>query len=372
MPRVSTGPRLYVTKHPRTPFLVRHQHHGVRRQFWFSDRTEAEKKRTELAQLLLTEGVNGMALDATARADYFAARQLLGPRVSMVDAARFYAKAHPHTVAHDLKPGEVLPLFLRERQVANQAARTTDTLETRLTAWFNGAAVSTLGHVTRNSILDWLARADISPRTRVNDLAAIRVFCTWLTQQRYLASNPAEDIPTPQTDASAKETLSNHDAAALMAEADDWMDGVFAPYFAIALFAGLRPTEIAGLKPDHVVLRGREPFIRVIGGKRRRTQRIVPISDNLKAWLTKHARHPFLPVRFQYGWRWVRERAGVRKRWSGDICRHTWASNRMAILRDEARLAREAGHRPDTTFGFYHQATTRAAARGFFGIVPKT
>lgn len=277
----------------------------------------------------------------------------------------------PHTSAHDLKTEEVLPLFIRERQVANQSPRTIDTLQKRLRAWFNSSAVDTIGRIHRGAIMDWLARADIGARTRVGDLAAIRVFCAWLKSQRYLSDNPAIDVPTPETDASAKATLTTEQAAALMTEADRWMGGVFAPYFAIALFAGLRPTEIAGLKREDVVLTGREPFIRVIGGKRRRTQQIVPVPDNLRRWLRKYPQHPFLPVRYQYGWRWVRERAGVRAGWTGDICRHTWVSNRMAFVRDEARVAREAGHSPSVTYGYYHRATTRLEARRFFCIIPR-
>lgn len=95
MPRTSSGARLYKTSHPRTPFLVRHQLHGVRRSFWFSKKDEAEKKRNELNTLINLEGVKGIAMDAAARADFFTAREILGSRLPLVEAAKFCVKHHP-------------------------------------------------------------------------------------------------------------------------------------------------------------------------------------------------------------------------------------------------------------------------------------
>jgi integrase len=124
----------------------------------------------------------------------------------------------------------------------------------------------------------------------------------------------------------------------LLSAAIQWKEGSMAAAIAIALFAGLRPSEIAGLKPEDI----REKGIRVRGGKlRRKTNRMVPIPDNLKVWLETY---PFvgLPSHYQRSYRVLRK-ATETKNWVQDILRHTSISYQLERDQNEGLTLFNAG-----------------------------
>ena len=96
-----------------------------------------------------------------------------------------------------------------------------------------------------------------------------------------------------------------------------YADGAMTASIAIALFAGLRPSELEELNPDDVL----EDRIRVKGGKRRKVKRTVPLSQNLKRWLKDY------PYRGRpIGWERKMnnlKRATNAQQWVKDILRHT-------------------------------------------------
>ncbi len=103
---------------------------------------------------------------------------------------------------------------------------------------------------------------------------------------------------------------------------------------ALALFAGLRPSEIDDLEPGDV-LEGR---IRVQGGKLRRTlRRRTPIPPVLATWLEAY---PFTgqPAGYRNKFR-VLKAAVASDRWVQDILRHTSISFQLERDKDEARTA---------------------------------
>ena len=375
MPRPPSGPKLYIIDHPRTPYQVRYRHNGKAVRQHFAEKTEAEQRLAQLQRQFAAEGTTGLVMDAQARSDYFAARKLLG-HVPLLDAVRYYVHHHPH-VETKLTVSEAQAEWLLELEVGNLSARTRKNLRNRTTAWILDEGLVHLDQLTRTTVLARLARhtgappRPVSARTRVNDLTALRVFCQWLKAKAYVADDPTAEVPFPKTDTVSPRTLTPAQAQALMRAAEEWHAGAFAPYFALALFAGLRPTEIAQLRPDQVRLDGREPTIRIVGGKKRRSQRIVPVLPNLRRWLGRFQAMPYRPAKWLFGWNRVRELAGLREAWDEDICRHSFVSYRLADVRDEAQVGREAGHRPDTAYAHYFSLHTRVEARQFFGIAPK-
>lgn len=374
MPRPPSGPKLYTIAHPRTPHQIRYRHEGKAIRLHFADEGAAQAKLTELRRQYAREGTTGLVMDAQARADYFAALDLLGA-TPLLDAVRYYVRHHPHVRA-EVTVEAAHAEWLLEMQIANLAPRTVKNLKNRTEAWIRDEGITELAQINRSLVVARLARKigrppnAISARTRVNDLTALRVWCAWLKAKGYIAEDPAAEVPFPKTDTSSPATFTPEQAEALMRATERWHDGVFAPYFALALFAGLRPVEIANLQPEQVQLAGREPTIRIVGGKKRRTQRLVPVQPNLRRWLRVFKLHPYRPTKWLYGWNRVRELAGLLDAWDEDICRHSFVSYRAAIVRDEGQVGREAGHRPDTSYTHYFALHTAAEARRFFSIVP--
>jgi integrase len=133
----------------------------------------------------------------------------------------------------------------------------------------------------------------------------------------------------------------------------------YVTFFAVLLFAFLRPSEAEALKESDFQ-RGR---VRVVGGKMKgRKRRFVPIRKGLKSYLDK------------YGWEvltafWQREcRKLSPVPWANDICRHTGISFRLAESGDERKTATEAGNSVETMFTYYHEPKSQAEAKVFWGI----
>jgi len=53
-------------------------------------------------------------------------------------------------------------------------------------------------------------------------------------------------------------------------------------------------------------------------------------------------------------------------KWQEDICRHSWISYRLAVVKDEAQVAREAGNSPDVIYRHYFQLVSDAQAKEYF------
>ena len=98
------------------------------------------------------------------------------------------------------------------------------------------------------------------------------------------------------------------------------------------------------------------------------SRRIVPISDGLAAWLRP------LPQEGKV----VPERAPdltklaekLAMEWPRNALRHSYISYRLAIVKDAARVALEAGNSPDIIFKHYRELVTEEDSQEWFSIVP--
>jgi integrase len=140
------------------------------------------------------------------------------------------------------------------------------------------------------------------------------------------------------------------------------------PYLALGAFAGLRTAELQRLDWSEIDLdRG---YITVAASKAKtRQRRLVPISDNLKLWLTplrKGSGPVCLHACPQHAARTLCEGFS----WAKNGLRHSFISYRLAILHDTARVALEAGNSPEVIFGHYRELVTPEAAKAWFEVVP--
>jgi integrase len=387
-------PKLYRVSHPRTPWLVVFpDERGQRKRRHFKREADASKFLRDLQKRLAYEGQAGLVMDARARAEFFEARRLLqgaGHRnVSIVDAVREFVRVRPAQGAERVDAIEAMEVFLDARERENLAARSVESLRKRVRAFIDGTRLGFLDEASAEVVREWVYRVGVSPRTRINDRAALSAFFGWAGQRGLIADNPIDGVPKPRADDPAPLALSVDQAAALMRAAERFQGGKFVRYFAVALFAGLRPSEIEALEPD--AWRPGADVIRVRGGKRRgRANRFAPVTENLRAWLEAYPRAAFFPGAFVSGFRRVRERAralearrlrfqGMRAEkaqalalpWQGDICRHSFISYRLALVGDEVRVAREAGNSPEVIYRDYFQLRTKEEAERFFLVRPR-
>ena len=142
------------------------------------------------------------------------------------------------------------------------------------------------------------------------------------------------------------------------------------PFLVLGGFAGLRTAEIERQGWEEINLeRG---FIRVTSAKGNTAQkRLVPISKNLRQWLSicvrdsgpvcEIARTPAALTR-------LAARAGVK--WKHNALRHSYASYRMAEIKNAAQVSLELGNSPKMVFRHYRELVTEDEAKTWFSLKP--
>jgi integrase len=157
-----------------------------------------------------------------------------------------------------------------------------------------------------------------------------------------------------------------------MTYVEGFQNGRLVPFFALCLFAGIRPCvrtgEILRLLPEHVQLDTGviliEPEVSKV-----REKRTVSIQPNLAAWLRAYplAENPITMPNLQ------KLRARIAKRFglTHDVMRHTFISMHVAKFRSLGEAALQAGNSEAIIKKHYLDLKSAAEAEQFFGIRPK-
>jgi integrase len=180
------------------------------------------------------------------------------------------------------------------------------------------------------------------PRTHRTYKNNLSVFFRWAMRRRYLLENPCDMIEGLKQKKSRIGILSIDEVKVLLQASVAYKDAVLTPSIAIALFAGLRPSELRALTAQDVT--GEE--ILVSEGKMGdRLNRIVPIPPVLGKWL---ARYPYVghPTGWRRKYRTLMD-ATKPKHDVPDILRHTSISFQFGRDRDLKVVAYNCGNSPE-------------------------
>jgi integrase len=215
---------------------------------------------------------------------------------------------------------------------------------------------------------EWLRSLPIGPQTRNHYRAAALNAMNFAVRQKYIAENPVKGAKKLKADPTDTRVLSVSQAEALLRNCGDEIRG----YAAIGLFAGLRREEIMKLDWSNVDLGSGQIYI---SGRiaKTRSNRHVPIHENLKAWLEplKKDSGPVAPQsRFEGLWDRARQAAGVLTDWPPNACRHSYGSYRYALTKNETLVSAELGHDPRTFFQHYRKSMAPSEAEKYFRILP--
>jgi len=119
------------------------------------------------------------------------------------------------------------------------------------------------------------------------------------------------------------------------------------PAFAIAVFAGLRPSEIRRLKWGNIDIDSGYIELTAKTARKLEQARFVPIQENLKAILLEYKKPAKESIVTLTGWRNIsvllRESETI-ERWKEDVTRHSYISYRLAQTSSLSRVADEAGN----------------------------
>jgi integrase len=224
------------------------------------------------------------------------------------------------------------------------------------------------------ALTEFCERRKPSLKTHNNRRGILSTFFKFAFQRDWIPFNPVEKIPhhrIAHRRGSAK-TLSAAQCRDLMAFVETYEGGCLVPFFALCLFAGIRPCvrkgEILKLKSEDVRLDTGtilvEPEVSKV-----RTKRNVAIQPNLAAWLNAYPIEelPIIPPNVQ------KLRAAVAKRFglSKDIMRHTFISMFVAKFRSMGEAALQAGNSESIIKKHYLDLKSTDEAAEFFGIQPQ-
>jgi integrase len=213
-----------------------------------------------------------------------------------------------------------------------------------------------------------------SPKTYNNRRGIASTFLKFALREGWIAEDPILKVQHHRVGhcRGSAETLSAAQARELMAHVEGYRNGCLVPYFALCLFAGIRPClrtgEILKLRPEHVRLDTGvihiEPEVSKV-----RMKRNVTIQANLAAWLQAYPleRFPIIVPALQ------KHRARIAKLFgfSHDVMRHTFISFFIAKYRSMGEAALQAGNSESIIRRHYLDLKNLAEAEDFFNILPK-
>ena len=144
------------------------------------------------------------------------------------------------------------------------------------------------------------------------------------------------------------------------------------PLIAIGGFAGIRSAEVARLEWKDI--KWDRGHIELAGSKAKTAaRRLVPLSDNLKAWLApwRNETGPILTITDASGALGdTAVKAKIPGGWRQNALRHSYISYRVALTGDVARTSLEAGNSPKMIFRHYREIVDDEAAKAWWSINP--
>jgi integrase len=304
----------------------------------------------------------GVPLDAAAR-EYTEARKHVDG-VSLIDAAKFYARHHGRGIKRKSVAEAVDEMIAAKKTKGVSDVYLAD-LRYRLGV-FKAAFHCDVSALVPDDVAAFFEGLRLSPRSYNNFVRVLRTFFAfaqnhgWLSKEADLLARVEKrtERPTPV------EIFTPGELTALLKNASREV----ATCLALTAFAGLRAEEI--LRLDWSDIERRPGFIEVAAHKAKTaTRRIVPISDNLARWVAIAPRNGARVWPHSKAWFFEAMRnaaADARIQWKQNALRHSFISYRLAEIQDVNRVALEAGNSPQMIFRHHRELATPQQARSWF------
>ena len=354
----------------------------IRRNFKTKEEASAEKALLEITAAQIESGrpnqlVTSLTLEQVRDAEA-ALRRLGAAGHSLSFCADF-------TLANYRKPDHEMPLAdaLKEYVAAKERERDQHALSAchvinirkelkKLLVAFHS---SKLPELMPQRLTAFCERGKPSLKTVNLRRGILSTFFKFAFQRDWIAVNPVDKIPRHRLTRrrSSADTLTAAKAGELMAFVESHRNGELIPFFALCLFAGIRPClrngEILKLRPEHIRLDEGAIVIPAEVSKVHE-KRIITIQPNLAAWLRAYplAIYPIVPTKHLRN-----TRALVAKQFalSKDVLRHTFISMFVAKFRSLGEAALQAGNSEAIIRKHYLDLKSAAEADAFFSILPK-
>jgi integrase len=381
----STKPRVELWKWAKTPgskWVVEglRDEHGKRVRQFFPSRDAADDWLRDRRPDLRNQGRAAMGLPDAQRVDANRALAILAAHgTSLTVAAQAFherAKLLSRTVTFAALRAELVAA----KEADRKSPRYVGDLRSRLATVGETFDERPVAAIESRELDDWLRGLKLSPISRINFRKVLHTAFEFALMRGYAIENPVIKTAKVKADEINPGILTPKEIAAVLAAADAEVVAAIA----ISAFGGLRDAEVGRMTWDRVDLVGGHIKIDAAIAKTS-SRRLIPISDNLRAWLLPHAKTtgPLRPSdRISYPlYREARKTAAANlvkrgepaknlKDWPSNALRHSFASYRLALVANAAQVAEECGHSVQMMKKHYRELVTKTEAVAWFAVVP--
>lgn len=242
-----------------------------------------------------------------------------------------------------------------------------------------------ISHICTKEIEEWLGKLTTSLVTRNNFRRHVITLFNFARRRGYLPRDretEARWLEKPKLKSKPIQIFTPQELSELLAVAEGQ------PKLAIALgaFTGIRSAEMLRLRWENF---NWEEGVIDLGCDQTKTasRRLVPILEPLRAWIAPFVKREgsvldySLPVCLAEAFATTAKKAHkARKandpdapefRWKANALRHSFASYRLAMIEDVAKVSLEMGNSPQKIFNNYRKVVTKSQSVAWFSVMPK-
>jgi integrase len=355
---------------------------GKRKRKFFPSRDAANEWLAQRRPELRNQGRAALGLTDGQRVDAVRALAILAPfGASLTLAAEAYAE-RAQLLARTVPFVTLRAEFVAAKKADRKSAYYLSDIRHRLESFGEAFDQRPVATIETREVDDWLRALDQAPISRVNFRKVLRTAFEFAVARGYAKENPVVKTAKVKVDHAIPGILLPHEIETLLGAADPRI----VPAIALAAFAGLRDAEIGRMTWDRIDLVGGHVKVDAAIAKTS-SRRLVPISENLRAWLALHVRnagsvrpppsvcYPLYRAARGAGAaelaRLGKSSAGLTQ-WPHNALRHSFASYRMAIVGNAAQVAEECGHSVQVMKTHYRELVTRTEAEAWFAVTQRT
>lgn len=300
--------------------------------------------------------------------------KILQGAASPEEACRFFMEHRPTGHVPRNVPDLVEELIASKLRdgVGKRWARSLETMLGRFAAHFTGPL-----HLVRAAdVQAWRRTLNAGNRTWLNYLSALRELVAYAKLENYLPKTWDEIsiVPAPEPRPIEIRILTPEQITRLLTVARPNL----VPFIAFTAFAGIRHEEMTGEKAllDWRDVDFEQELIYVPKGVGKTGRdRVVPMPPNLVAWLKPYARRngPVCDLGNSSNALWrAKKKAGIAtgKNETRNTLRKSFISYRLAVIKNIAQVAEEAGNSAQVVRSNYRRPIPEAEGKRWFNVWP--
>ena len=378
--------------HPDYKWRVDWVEGGKYKRKGFKTKVAAEEWKESRETELQEHGVQAANLTAAERAAVVELRSALEEVGLSVREALSIAIEQRRREQASCTVAELVERVISARELAGQSASHIRDLRSKLGRFQESFGARSVATITSDEIGTWIHGLELAPAS-VNSYRRILVVAFndaitggFIEEGR----NPAAKVKQSKVVEGEVGILTPKQAETLLVTAD----AEILPVIAIGLFCGLRAAELQRLDWEEVRLDLSHVRVKASKAKSARN-RIVPIPDNLRAWITPHAKAsgPVWPANGRKLFEEARLAAGfgspkevaksvkankknpekkVLLEWPDNALRHSYATYHLAHHKNAAELALHMGHTSTALiFAHYREVVSAADGAAYWNLRPE-